>query len=302
MNNVSRRDFLKYCGLGAAALGLSMSDLGRLEKAFANPTGPSVIWLQGTGCTGCSESFLNRISTSSPKTAAAVLVDSINLVYHPNLMGPAGQEAVAEAEAAYNKGGYVLAVEGGIPTAFGGAACMAWTYNNVEVTFEHAVRDLADRAAAILCIGTCASFGGIPAAPPNPAGVMGVGELTGRPTINIAGCPTHPDWIVWAVVQLILGNPIPLDSSGRPTQFFSNTVHSQCPRYGTEKAETFGEDYHCLMDLGCRGPRTMSNCPQQRWNNQANWCVDANGPCIGCTEPTYPGTQSFYTQEGKGGT
>ena len=296
MKDVSRRDFLKCCGIGAAALGLSVSELGRLEKALANPSGPSVIWLQGTGCTGCSESFLNRIATTSPKTAADVLISSINLVYHPNLMAAAGQEAVAAAEAAYAKGGYVLAVEGGVPTAFGGAPCFAWTYNNVDVTFEHAVRDLADRAVAILSIGTCASFGGIPASGTNPAGIKGVGALTGRPTVNIAGCPPHPDWVVWAVVQLILGNPISLDTSGRPTQFFSNTVHSQCPRRETDEASTFGIDGHCLKELGCRGPDTMGPCPQMKWNNGVNWCVDANGPCIGCTQPTFPGTQSFYKQ------
>lgn len=295
MPNVSRRDFLKYCGIGAGALGLSMTDLGRLQKALANPSGPAVIWLQGTGCTGCSESFLNRISTSGPQTAANVLIDAINLVYHPNLMAAAGQDAVAEAEAAYTKGGYVLAVEGGIPTAFAGNACYAWTYNGIEVTFERAVRSLANRAAAILCIGTCASWGGIPAAPPNPAGVMGVKALTGRTTVNIPGCPTHPDWIVWGVVQLLLGNPIPLDSYGRPTQFFSTTVHDQCPRNGNTKATTFGVDNNCLMDLGCRGPATMANCPSQKWNNQVNWCVDANAPCIGCTESGFPGTNPFYT-------
>ena len=203
--NVSRRDFMKFCGLSAAAVGLSTSELGLLEKALANPTGPSVIWLQGSGCTGCSESFLNRIATTGPQTAASVLVDAINLVYHPNLMSLAGQDAVAQAEAAYQKGGYLLAVEGGIPTAFGGRACYAWTYNEQEVTFESAVRTLADKAAGILCIGTCAAWGGIPAAPPNPTGVMGVKALTGKDTINIPGCPTHPDWIVWAVVQLLTG-------------------------------------------------------------------------------------------------
>ena len=121
-----------------------------------------------------------------------MLIDAINLVYHPNLMSLAGQDAVAQAEAAYKKGGYVLAVEGGVPTAFGGRACYAWTYNGMEVTFEQAVQDLADKAAGILCIGTCAAWGGIPAAPPNPTGVMGVKALTGKTTINIPGCPTSP--------------------------------------------------------------------------------------------------------------
>ena len=151
----------------------------------------------------------------------------------------------------------------------------------MEITFECAVRSLPDRAVAILCIGTCAAWEGIPAAAPNPAGVMGVKALTGRTTVNIPGCPTHPDWIVWCVVQLLLGNPIPLDSYGRPTQFFSTTVHDQCPRNGNTKATTSGVDNNCLMDLGCRGPMTMANCPSQKWNNQVNWCVDANAPCIG---------------------
>jgi hydrogenase small subunit len=268
-----------------------------LEEALASPTAPSIIWLQGSGCTGCSESFLNRMSTSGPQTAADVLINSINLVYHPTLMALAGQDAVAQALAAYEKGGYLLAVEGGVPTAFGGRACHAWTYDEQEFTFEETVLGLAAKAAGILCIGTCAAWGGIPAAPPNPAGVVGVKDLTGRDTINIPGCPTHPDWIVWAVVQLLTKAYIDVDSYGRPTQFFgAATVHDLCPRRGgTIAASTIGVDGACLMGLGCRGPMTMSNCPQQKWNNQANWCVDANAPCIGCTEPGFPGTEPFYS-------
>ena len=91
-------------------------------------------------------SFLNRISTSAPTTAANVLLNSINLVYHPNLMAMAGQSAVDLAKAAYTKGGYILAVEGGVPTAFGGRTCWAWTYNGVDVTFQQVVTDLAAKA------------------------------------------------------------------------------------------------------------------------------------------------------------
>ena len=297
MKDISRRDFLRYCSLGAAALGLSVTDLGRLEKVLANPNGPAVVWLQGSGCTGCSESLLNRISTSSPQNAASLLIDAINLVYHPTLMALPGHDAVAQAEAVYNKGGYVLAVEGGVPTAYNGCACWAWTdKNDVEVTFQDALSQLAGRAAKILCIGTCASWGGIPAAPPNPTNVMGVKAVTGKTTINIAGCPPHPDWIAWTVAQLLLNNPIPVDSYGRPTQFFSKTVHSQCPRREQEDGR-FGRDGGCLEELGCRGPETRANCPKQLWNNGANWCIDANAPCLGCTEPTFPGTRAFYQGE-----
>jgi hydrogenase small subunit len=45
---VSRRDFLKFCGISAAALGLSATDLSRLREALANPNAPHVIWLQGS--------------------------------------------------------------------------------------------------------------------------------------------------------------------------------------------------------------------------------------------------------------
>jgi len=284
---LSRRDFLKYCGVSAALLGLSSSDLARLEEALANTGGPTVLWLQGAACTGCSMSFLNRISTSSPMTAADVLINSINLVYHPNIMAMAGQGAAAVVEDAYNAGGYILAVEGGVPTAFGGRTCWAWTYNGVDVTFQQAVTDLASRAAKILCVGTCASFGGIPAAGPNPTQIRSVSAATGKSTINIAGCPANPDWIVYPIAQLLLNRSLPLDASGRPTAIYGNTVHSACPRRNTPN--------NCLAPKGCRGPGVYGNCPTNMWNNGNNWCVNANAPCYACTEPTFPGTASLYT-------
>ena len=293
---ISRRNFLRVCGASAAALGLSATDLIRLEKVLANSNAPTVLWLQGSGCTGCSISFLNRISVTAPKTAADVLIDSINLAYHPNIMAAAGDTAVAVVEQAYNAGGYLLAVEGGIPTAFNGNACQAWNYNGEDVTFQQAVTDLASRASGILCIGTCAAWGGIPAAPPNPTMIQGVKSATGRDTINIAGCPPHPDWIVWAVVQLLLGNTISVDSYGRPRKLYSTKVHDRCPRKEIDDAKTFGIDKRCLEELGCRGQETRANCPTNLWNNGTNWCCDANAVCIGCTEPGFPGAQSFYKQ------
>jgi hydrogenase small subunit len=286
---INRRDFLKYCGLSAAALGLSSLDLVRLEEALASPDGPQVIWLQGSGCTGCSMSFLNFINTATgadPTDAGDILLNHINLLYHPNLMAAAGQSAVAVAEQAYNTGGYILAVEGGVPTAFGGRACWAWTYNGHDITFQQAVTDLSAKAAKVISIGTCAAYGGIPAAGPNPTGVKSVQAVTGKPTINIAGCPPHPDWIVYVIAQLLAGNSPPLDGNGRPTALYGQTVHSQCPRNDSPGT--------CLAPEGCKGPETNANCPTILWNNQSNWCVNANAPCYACTEPGFPGTASLY--------
>jgi len=284
---ISRRDFLKYCGLSAAALGLGSLDLLKLEEALANPSAPSVIWLQGSSCSGCSVSFLNRISSTAPATAADVLTSSINLIYHPTIMSAAGQTAAAVAEQAAITGGYVLVVEGGVPTAFNGGACLAWSYNGVDVTFADAVARLSAKAAAIISVGACAAFGGIPAAS-GETGVISVNEHTGKATINIAGCPPHPDWIAWAVVQLLLNRPIDLDSYGRPTYLFQSTIHDQCPRKDSQKATSYAQQGRCLVNLGCKGPITQGNCPTLKWNNGVNWCINANAQCIGCTNPDFP--------------
>jgi len=192
--NTTRRDFLKYCGISAAALGLTGTDLMQLDDALANPNGPSVLWLQGSGCTGCSVSLLNRISAQAPRTVGELLINSINLAYHPNVMTAAGDLAVRAIEAAYARGGYVLAVEGGVPTAFGGAAGWAMTdASGHELTIAQAVRRYAARASAVVCMGTCAAWGGIPASGANPTATTGAGAFLRKPTVNIGGCPPHPD-------------------------------------------------------------------------------------------------------------
>ncbi len=296
---ITRRNFLKYCGASAAVLGLTGPDLLALKQALANDAGPTVLWLQGAGCTGCSVSFLNRVrSTTSdtmPDTVADILINQINLAYHPNLMALAGEDAAEQV--LFQKPGYVLAVEGGVPTAFDGAACWAWSYQDRDVTFQEAVTSLADRASQILCVGNCAAWGGIPAAPPNPTQVKGVGDLLGPAytdkIINIAGCPPHPDWITWVIVQLLWGITISKDQWGRPRTLFRDKVHDQCPRKEMEKAKTLGVDYLCLEELGCLGEKTKASCPAVLWNNRANWCIDANARCYGCTEPGFPGTRLF---------
>ncbi len=295
---ISRRAFLNFCRNSATAIGLGAVNLAQLEKALANPTAPTVVWLQGSSCTGCSVSFLNRISASAPMTAADVLIQTINLAYHPNLMAVSGESAASQLRSIRSASGYILAVEGGVPTAFGGAACWAYSLNGIDVTFYDAVRDLAAGASRIISIGTCACWGGVPAAGPNPTGVKGVRVATGLPTLNIPGCPPHPDWIVWAIANLLTGTVGSVDSYSRPTALYSRAVHGQCPRRGHRQATTYGQDQLCMKGLGCLGPRTNANCPTIGWNGGQNWCVDANSQCIGCTSPTFPGTTSIRRSNG----
>ncbi len=318
---VSRRSFLEYCGLSAAFLGIG-SKLGLLGEALAAPTAPSVIWLHGSSCTGCSVSFLNRIAATGPATVADVLTGAVNLVYHATLMTPAGDRAVAELKRVYDSGNYILVLEGGVPTAFQGGPCVVYSLNGKETTYMQAVQEMSARARVVVCVGTCASFGGIPASGGNPTGVVSVRQLTGLPTINISGCPANPDWVVWALVQLLTGTPVDLDADGRPTALYAKRlsgaaapalVHDKCPRNNSvnpaapSEATSFtGCDGRCLIQLGCRGPYTKARCdgcwnvlatdpadpPADLW--RSNWCIGVNAPCHGCVEKTFPGPQSFF--------
>lgn len=295
---VSRRDFIKYCIGSATALGLDLSVIGALENTHATGGGPPIIWINAANCTGCTVSLANRISPDAPTNVADLLISTINLAYHPNLMGAAGEMAVEVMQQA-TRTSYILAVDGGIPTAFNGATCYVWSENGREVTALEAVRRLASRAKAVLCIGTCASFGGIPAGKPNPTNIKSVKAATGKSTINIPGCPAHPDWVVGTIAQLLSGKLPKIDSYGRPTAYFGGSViHDQCPRKDLDWATGFGME-GCLRGLGCKGVSTRSDCPTRKWNNQTNWCIGANSICLGCTEQGFPDHFSpFYSSAG----
>lgn len=298
---IHRRQFLQYCVGSAAAMSLPLTVIGRLESALAvESTGlPKVIWLNGANCTGCTVSLANLFSGSGPVDVADLLLNTIDLMFHPNLMGAAGDLAVQQLKATA-AGSFILVVDGGIPTAFNGHTCMLWTEQGKEVTAMEAVKTLAPKAAAVLCVGTCASYGGMPSGDPNPTGIVSVSELTGLPTVNIPGCPTHPDWIVWTVAHLLAGQMPSLDSRNRPTALYGTEVHKKCPRREQEEAKTFGIANRCLKELGCKGEETKSDCPSRKWNNGTNWCVGAGALCIGCTESDFPDRFSpFYKLEYK---
>ncbi len=283
---ISRREFLKYCTMSAAALGLT-SALGPLEKVLASTEGPPILWLKGAGCTGCTVSLANLISNSAPVDLADLLINVIDLEYHPTLMGAAGDPSTQIINDV-SAGTFVLVVEGAIPTIHNGRTCTIYEQDGLPVTALSAVQTLAPLAAAVVSVGTCASFGGITAAAPNPTMAKAVSEVTSVSPINIPGCPPHPDWIVWTVANLLAGNPIDLDARRRPTALFGSTVHSQCPREDLEWATSLNDNGLCTNALGCKGRQTYADCPTRKWNNGVNWCVGADSLCQGCTQPDFP--------------
>lgn len=262
-----------------------------------------VIWFQGAGCTGCSISLMNSDYPDIKNLMLDELVPGASLAFrfHATLMGPAGRPAleVLERIQGARGAGYLLVVEGAIPTGAGGR------FGTVgDIPMAERVRKLSENAAVVVALGTCASYGGIPAGAPNPTGCLGVGEfLRGEgikaPVVNVPGCPPHPRWFVETVASVLCeGGPEELDEVGRLRTVYPGLIHETCPRRADfdvgRFAQGFGEP-GCLYELGCKGPYTSSQCPFHRWNGGVNWCIQAGHPCIGCCEPEFPdGMAPFY--------
>ncbi|MHB9032518.1 MAG: hydrogenase small subunit [Anaerolineae bacterium] len=281
---LSRRSLLRYLILSAASLGVSQLQIDKLGSVLASSTAPPVLWLNGSSCSGCSVSLLNAVNPSID----SVLTQTINLQFHPTIMSAAGDLAVNALSAARNTGGYVLVVEGAVPTAQAGRYCIVYEQDGTPVTMLDAALALAENASHIVAVGSCASFGGVSGACPDTH-AQGLGSALGRAVINLPGCPAHPDWIIGSLVALLTGTPVQLDEFGRPTVFYTSTViHERCPRREREDASSFAQHELCLEELGCKGPRTHADCDTRKWNNGLSWCIGANALCIGCTEPDFP--------------
>lgn len=267
-----------------------------------------VVWLQGAGCTSCSVSVLNSVSPTIKNLIIDEVIPGkhINLRFHPTVMAGQGEGAIEALEETQKGGGYLLVVEGAIPSD--GAYGAIGEKEGKAVSILSRVESLARNALAVIALGTCASFGGIPAANPNPAQCLSVAQALkskniATPVINVPGCPPHPDWFVGTVVSILLwGLPKPeeLDELGRPKAFYGKLIHENCPRrayYDEMKFAKKLSDPGCLYELGCKGPITYADCPLRLWNNGVNWCVNSGGMCIGCVEPGFPDLMSPIYQK-----
>ncbi|MCG8619289.1 MAG: iron hydrogenase, partial [Desulfobacterales bacterium] len=198
---------------------------------------------------------------------------------------------------------FSLVVEGAIPTAEDGKYCIVGEAHHKEITMVDLVKEVAPQAGAVLAVGTCAAFGGIPAAEGNVTGATSVMDFLsdnsiGTPVVNIPGCPPHPDWIVGSIVHLLEKGIPELDEDGRPVLFYGENIHDNCPKLDAyeegEMSETLSDPKGCRMDIGCKGPDTYADCYKRKWNGGLNWCID-NAVCIGCVESSFPdGTTPFY--------
>jgi len=299
---LTRRDFLKLSAGSTAALGLLLVGFPNFEKLLAASVAEvPVIWLQGGGCTGCSVSVLNNLSPKIQDILVSQVIPGkhLSVRFHPTIMAASGDLALKTIEdTAKIKGGYIIVVEGAIPAKDNGSYCEIGERDGHGITMLESMTTLGPDAMAVIAIGACSTFGGIPAAVPNTTGCVGVQALFNErgiktPVINLPGCPPHPDWFVGTVASVLIGGlgSVELDDLGRPTAFYGKLIHDNCPRRGYfdegKFARKFSEPY-CLYELGCKGPVTYADCPIRLWNSGTNWCVGSNSPCIGCCEPSFP--------------
>jgi hydrogenase small subunit len=293
---VSRRGFLKFCTATASLMALPPSMVPAIASALEKAKRPSVIWLSFQECTGCTESLTRSHSPS----VESLIFDHISLDYHHTLQVASGDAAEAAREEAMheNEGKYILVVDGSIPLANPGYSTIAGI-SNLEM-----LEETAKGAAAIVAVGTCAAFGGLPMADPNPTGAVAVSDIIkDKPIINVSGCPPIPTVITGVLAHVLTFGSIPeLDQYGRPKVFYGQSIHDRCyrrPFYDKGLfAETFDDEGAkkgwCLYKLGCKGPMTYNACATAKWNQGTSWPVQAGHGCLGCSEPSFWDAGGFY--------
>ena len=85
----------------------------------------------------------------------------------------------------------MLVVEGSIPRKDQGIYMKLGGRPAIDV-----LKEVGSKAAAIIAMGSCASWGGVPSADPNPTDAVGVDSIiTDKPIVNLSGLPAesvHP--------------------------------------------------------------------------------------------------------------
>jgi len=295
-HGITRRTFLKFCTSMASAMALTPAAAAEMAEKLSTIKRQSVIWLSFQECTGCTES----LTRAHKPTLESLIFDFVSLDYHHTLQAASGHAAEqAREQAMHDNGGkYILIVDGSIPVKDGGVYSTIAGMTNLDM-----LQQVAKDAAAIVAVGTCATFGGLPKAAPNPTGAVAVSDIIDdKPIINIPGCPPIPV-VMTGVLAHVLTFGIPeLDSLGRPKSFYGDSIHDRCyrrPFYDRgEFAKSFDDEGArkgwCLFELGCKGPVTHNACATVKWNDGTSFPIQSGHGCLGCSEPDFWDAGGFY--------
>ncbi|MDA4135184.1 MAG: hypothetical protein OK441_06410, partial [Thaumarchaeota archaeon] len=298
-----------------------------IKRVFAQVSGGKVhlIWLQLAGDSGCSISMLQAYN---PDLISSVVDLGLSLDFWQPYMTPdydlgwvtAGYTTEDTSQVPLMNAAFgsapvdVLVVEGSPqvgtpPGGVPGGYCTVGQMNGQDVTGYDILQKLAAKATSVVSVGQCSAFGGIPAGNGNLTGATSVvnalklaGVSTINPVINMPGCPANPDWTLVTLASVLQGFNPELDSLGRPTAFYSETIHDHCPRRGAydkgDFATAFDDPVGCLWKLGCKGPITYGACSLTHWNSGTGTCTLAGPMCWGCMNENFPDppTSPFFNE------
>lgn len=261
-------------------------DIAIKEVKGLNHRKINLIWLEATGCAGNIISLLNAENPD----IIYLLQEMVTLKYNNSLMAAEGEMAFQQFLDTLETD-FILVVEGAISTKDNGLYNIIANYNGKRITAMNAVQMAGEKAKYIVAVGTCASYGGISAAKPNPSESVSVSQFLDKEVINVPGCPSHPDWAIGTIASIIAFGKPRLDAKNRPIIFYGITIHDRCPRRSYFDKGVFATklgSLACMFKLGCRGPVTSTDCPIREWNGYINWPIGANTPCIGCAQERFP--------------
>jgi hydrogenase small subunit len=271
----------------------------------------NLLWIQAGSCSGDTMSLLCANQPSWPE-----LVDqhNINVLWQPSLSTRSFNELISDIDLILSDKLElnILCIEGSLALGPNNTG-MFDTLDSKPKAFI--VKELAQKADYVVAVGTCAAFGGIPAAPPNPTECTGMQSFQGSddgllpmdwrsnkgaPVINISGCPTHPNTIMQTIIALTHDYPLPLNDLQQPEVHYSTLVHQGCSRneyheYDIEE-DQFGEAGCLFYNLGCQGPYTTATCNTELWNNRSSKTREGV-PCLGCVSPDFPRNAPLFTTE-----
>ncbi len=265
----------------------------------------NILWLQAAGCGGCTMSLL---CAESPGVLDLFEGAGLEFLWHPSLSEATGAEvrALLERVETGELPLDILCVEGAVLTGPKGTGRYQMLAGTGRSLLDW-VRSLAPRAAHVVAVGTCAAYGGVSSAGENLTDAMGLqceghhrggilGEAfrdpSGLPVVNIAGCPTHPDWVTETLMMLAAGElrADALDALGRPRFYADTLIHHGCPKnefYEYKASAEHLSEIGCMMEhLGCIGTQAVGDCNIRGWNGGES-CTRAGYPCIACTAPEF---------------
>lgn len=252
-----------------------------------------LVWLSGGGCEGCTMAVLGATSPRLEELLWGSLSQTQQIeIVHPVLTLEAGDAYLSRLQkaAAGELDPFIFVLEG---TLFDEERAGDGSFSRIgrragrALSASDWVALLAPRAAAVVAVGTCAAWGGVPAARGNVTGAHALEEALGSgfrstlglPVIRLPGCAPLGDTVVEALAYLLLHMegtvPLELDELGRPRWLYRERV----PVMPAHAA---------WLERGYAGAEADCDVPSRGWINRIGGCAAVGGSCNGCTMPDFP--------------